>query len=185
MSDDLVKSLAEAKQNLQLMDLQWQGVEVRLVNSVVPAIETVIENWDDIKAVTIAVSAGIATRFVPALVVATYQLGQTAIFAVRAGVGLASFARFAGATAGVVALLGGPAGLAMLATQIAVAGGAYLLMTKHTQDATSAFEEQGLALSELREKYKSFTAAQLAIKGIEASEEIEKQTKDLKSLLQL
>ncbi|HBM1989931.1 TPA: hypothetical protein LUJ81_004001, partial [Acinetobacter baumannii] len=30
--------------------------------------------------------------------------------------------------------------------------------------------------------YKSFTAAQLAIKGIEASEEIEKQTKDLKSL---
>lgn len=96
--------------------------------------------------------------------------------------GLASFARSAGATAGVVALLGGPAGLAMLATQIAVAGGAYLLMTKHTQDATSAFEEQGLALSELREKYKSFTAAQLAIKGIEASEEIEKQTKDLKSL---
>ncbi|HAV3507660.1 transglycosylase SLT domain-containing protein [Acinetobacter baumannii] len=182
MSDDLVKSLAEAKQNLQLMDLQWQGVEVRLVNSVVPAIETVIENWDDIKAVTIAVSAGIATRFVPALVVATYQLGQTAIFAVRAGVGLASFARSAGATAGVMALLGGPAGLAMLATQIAVAGGAYLLMTKHTQDATSAFEEQGLALSELREKYKSFTAAQLAIKGIEASEEIEKQTKDLKSL---
>nr|WP_223850091.1 transglycosylase SLT domain-containing protein [Acinetobacter seifertii] len=165
------------------MDLQWQGVEARLINSVVPAIETVIENWDDIKAVTIAVSAGIATRFVPALVVATYQLGQTAIFAVRAGVGLASFARSAGATAGVMALLGGPAGLAMLATQIAVAGGAYLLMTKHTEDATSAFEEQGLAISELREKYKSFTAAQLAIKGIEASEEVEKQTKELKSLL--
>ncbi|WP_457794237.1 transglycosylase SLT domain-containing protein [Acinetobacter baumannii] len=183
MSDDLVKSLAEAKESLQLMDLQWQGVEARLINSVVPAIETVIENWDDIKAVTIAVSAGIATRFVPSLIVATYQLGQTAIFAVRAGVGLASFARSAGATAGVMALLGGPAGLAMLATQIAVAGGAYLLMTKHTEDATSAFEEQGLALSELREKYKSFTAAQLAIKGIEASEEVEKQTKELKSLL--
>ncbi|WP_202746340.1 transglycosylase SLT domain-containing protein [Acinetobacter baumannii] len=182
MSDDLVRSLAEAKESLQLMDLQWQGVEARLINSVVPAIETVIENWDDIKAVTIAVSAGIATRFVPALVVATYQLGQTAIFAVRAGVGLASFARSAGATAGVMALLGGSAGLAMLATQIAVAGGAYLLMTKHTEDATSAFEEQGLALSELREKYKSFTAAQLAIKGIEASEQIEKQTKELKSL---
>lgn len=79
MSDDLVKSLAQARENLQLMDLQWQGVEARLVNNVVPAIETVIENWDDIKAVTIAVSAGIATRFVPALVVATYQLGQTAI----------------------------------------------------------------------------------------------------------
>ncbi|MFH4237916.1 replication protein, partial [Acinetobacter baumannii] len=77
MSDDLVKSLAQARENLQLMDLQWQGVEARLVNSVVPAIETVIENWDDIKAVTIAVAAGIASRFVPALVMATYQLGQT------------------------------------------------------------------------------------------------------------
>ncbi|RDF52253.1 replication protein [Acinetobacter baumannii] len=183
MSDDLVKSLAEAKQNLQLMDLQWQGVEARLVNSVVPAIETVIENWDDIKAVTIAVSAGIATRFVPALVVATYQLGQTAIFAVRAGVGLASFARSAGATAGVMALLGGPAGLAMLATQIAVAGGAYYLMTQQTKDATEALSDQGLTMDELKEKYKSFTAAQLAIKGIEASEEVEKQTKELKSLL--
>ncbi|MDC4302082.1 transglycosylase SLT domain-containing protein [Acinetobacter baumannii] len=183
MSDDLVKSLAQARENLQLMDLQWQGVEARLINSVVPAIETVIENWDDIKAVTIAVSAGIATRFVPALVVATYQLGQTAIFAVRAGVGLASFARSAGATAGVMALLGGSAGLAMLATQIAVAGGAYYLMTQQTKDATEALSDQGLTIDELKEKYKSFTAAQLAIKGIEASEEVEKQTKELKSLL--
>ncbi|AOP63073.1 Replication protein [Acinetobacter baumannii DU202] len=182
MSDDLVKSLAEAKQNLQLMDLQWQGVEARLVNSVVPAIETVIENWDDIKAVTIAVSAGIATRFVPALVVATYQLGQTAIFAVRAGVGLASFARNAGATASVMALLGGPAGIGMLLTQLAVAGGAYYLMTKQTQDATGALEDQGLVVDELRDKYKKLTASQLAIKSIEASEEIEKQTKELKSL---
>ncbi|MBZ0429614.1 transglycosylase SLT domain-containing protein [Acinetobacter baumannii] len=182
MSDDLVKSLAEAKQNLQLMDLQWQGVEARLVNSVVPAIETVIENWDDIKAVTIAVSAGIATRFVPALVVATYQLGQTAIFAVRAGVGLASFARSAGATAGVMALLGGPAGIGMLLTQLAVAGGAYYLMTKQTQDATGALEDQGLVVDELRDKYKKLTASQLALKSIEVSEEIEKQTKDLKSL---
>lgn len=182
MTDELAANLSEAKKQLMLMDLQWQGLENRLINNVVPAVKMVIDNWGEIKAIAIAVSAGIATRFVPALVVATYQLGQTAIFAVRAGVGLASFARSAGATAGVMALLGGPAGLAMLATQIAVAGGAYLLMTKHTEDATSAFEEQGLALSELREKYKSFTAAQLAIKGIEASEEIEKQTKDLKSL---
>uniref|UniRef100_UPI003892A3C4 transglycosylase SLT domain-containing protein n=1 Tax=Acinetobacter baumannii TaxID=470 RepID=UPI003892A3C4 len=183
MSDDLVKSLAQARENLQLMDLQWQGVEARLVNSVVPAIETVIENWDDIKAVTIAVAAGIASRFVPALVMATYQLGQTALFAVRAGVGLANFARTAGATTSVMALLGGPAGIGMLLTQLAVAGGAYYLMSKQTQDATDALEDQGLALSELREKYKSFTAAQLAIKGIEASEEVEKQTKELKRLL--
>lgn len=183
MTDELVANLSEAKKQLMLMDLQWQGLENRLINNVVPAVKMVIDNWDDIKAVTIAVSAGIATRFVPALVVATYQLGQTAIFAVRAGVGLASFARSAGATAGVMALLGGPAGLAMLATQIAVAGGAYYLMTQQTKDATEALSDQGLTIDELKEKYKSFTAAQLAIKGIEASEEVEKQTKELKSLL--
>ncbi|EMR5882391.1 transglycosylase SLT domain-containing protein [Acinetobacter baumannii] len=183
MTDELVANLSEAKKQLMLMDLQWQGLENRLINNVVPAVKMVIDNWDDIKAVTIAVSAGIATRFVPALVVATYQLGQTAIFAVRAGVGLASFARNAGATASVMALLGGSAGLAMLATQIAVAGGAYYLMTQQTKDATEALSDQGLTIDELKEKYKSFTAAQLAIKGIEASEEVEKQTKELKSLL--
>ncbi|MFX8461543.1 transglycosylase SLT domain-containing protein [Acinetobacter baumannii] len=183
MTDELAANLSEAKKQLMLMDLQWQGLENRLINNVVPAVKMVIDNWGEIKAIAIAVSAGIATRFVPALVVATYQLGQTAIFAVRAGVGLASFARSAGATAGVMALLGGPAGLAMLATQIAVAGGAYYLMTQQTKDATDALSDQGLTIDELKEKYKSFTAAQLAIKGIEASEEVEKQTKELKSLL--
>lgn len=183
MTDELVANLSEAKKQLMLMDLQWQGLENRLINNVVPAVKMVIDNWGEIKAIAIAVSAGIATRFVPALVLASYQLGQTAIFAVRAGVGLASFARSAGATAGVMALLGGPAGLAMLATQIAVAGGAYYLMTQQTKDATEALSDQGLTIDELKEKYKSFTAAQLAIKGIEASEEVEKQTKELKSLL--
>ncbi|OIF35656.1 replication protein [Acinetobacter baumannii] len=183
MTDELAANLSEAKKQLMLMDLQWQGLENRLINNVVPAVKMVIDNWGEIKAIAIAVSAGIATRFVPALVVATYQLGQTAIFAVRAGVGLASFARNAGATASVMALLGGPAGLAMLATQIAVAGGAYYLMTQQTKDATEALSDQGLTIDELKEKYKSFTAAQLAIKGIEASEEVEKQTKELKSLL--
>ncbi|WP_407506511.1 transglycosylase SLT domain-containing protein [Acinetobacter baumannii] len=182
MTDELAANLSEAKKQLMLMDLQWQGIEARLVNSVVPAIETVIENWDDIKAVTIAVSAGIATRFVPALVMATYQLGQTALFAVRAGVGLANFARTAGATTSVMALLGGPAGIGILLTQLAVAGGAYYLMSKQTQDATDALEDQGLVVDELREKYKKLTASQLALKSIEAGEEIDKQTKQLKSL---
>ncbi|WP_407493656.1 transglycosylase SLT domain-containing protein [Acinetobacter baumannii] len=183
MSDDLVANLSEAKKQLMLMDLQWQGLENRLINNVVPAVKMVIDNWGEIKAIAIAVSAGIATRFVPALVLASYQLGQTAIFAVRAGVGLASFARSAGATAGVMALLGGSAGIGMLIAQLAVAGGAYYLMTKQTQDATDALEEQGLSVDELREKYKKLTASQLALKSIEASEEVEKQTKELKSLL--
>lgn len=183
MTDELVANLSEAKKQLMLMDLQWQGLENRLINNVVPAVKMVIDNWDEIKAIAIAVSAGIATRFVPALVLASYQLGQTALFAARAGIGLYSFSKSAGVARSAIALLGGPAGIGMLIAQLAVAGGAYYLMTKQTQDATDALEEQGLSVDELREKYKKLTASQLALKSIEASEEIEKQTKDLKSLL--
>jgi hypothetical protein len=31
------------------MDLQWQGLEARLVNSVIPVVEVVANNMDDIK----------------------------------------------------------------------------------------------------------------------------------------
>ncbi|GAA5559274.1 MULTISPECIES: transglycosylase SLT domain-containing protein [Acinetobacter] len=182
MSDELAANLSEAKKQLMLMDLQWQGLENRLINNVVPAVKMVIDNWGEIKAIAIAVSAGIATRFVPALVLASYQLGQTALFAARAGIGLYSFSKSAGVARSAIALLGGPAGIGMLIAQLAVAGGAYYLMTKQTQDATDALEEQGLSVDELREKYKKLTASQLAIRGIQANDEIEKQTKELKSL---
>ncbi|WP_151809580.1 transglycosylase SLT domain-containing protein [Acinetobacter seifertii] len=182
MSDELAANLSEAKKQLMLMDLQWQGLENRLINNVVPAVKMVIDNWGEIKAIAIAVSAGIATRFVPALVLASYQLGQTALFAARAGIGLYSFSKSAGVARSAIALLGGSAGIGMLIAQLAVAGGAYYLMTKQTQDATDALEEQGLSVDELREKYKKLTASQLAIRGIQANDEIEKQTKELKSL---
>ncbi|WP_284084793.1 transglycosylase SLT domain-containing protein [Acinetobacter nosocomialis] len=177
MTDDLAANLAEAKKQMMLMDLQWQGLEYRMINNVVPAVKMVVDNWSEIKAVTIAVAAGIAARFVPALVVATYQLGQTAVFALRAQVGLFSFARTAGATTGVLALLGGPAGLGMLAAQLVVAGGAYYLMTQQTKDATEALSDQGLTIDELKEKYKKLNAEQLKIKSLDVADEISKQNK--------
>lgn len=177
MTDELAANLAEAKKQMMLMDLQWQGLEYRMINNVVPAVKIVVDNWSEIKAVTIAVAAGIAARFVPALVVATYQLGQTAVFALRAQVGLFSFARTAGATTGVLALLGGPAGLGMLAAQLVVAGGAYYLMTQQTKDATEALSDQGLTVDELKEKYKKLNAEQLKIKSLDVADEITKQNK--------
>ncbi|QNX27997.1 transglycosylase SLT domain-containing protein [Acinetobacter seifertii] len=177
MTDELAANLAEAKKQMMLMDLQWQGLEYRMINNVVPAIKMVVDNWSEIKAVTIAVAAGIAARFVPALVVATYQLGQTAIFALRAQVGLFSFARTAGATTGVLALLGGPAGLGMLAAQLVVAGGAYYLMTQQTKDTTEALSDQGLTVDELKEKYKKLNAEQLKIKSLDVADAISKQKK--------
>ncbi len=177
MNDELAANLAEAKKQIMLMDLQWQGLEYRMINNVVPAVKMVVDNWSEIKAVTIAVAAGIAARFVPALVVATYQLGQTAVFALRAQVGLFSFARTAGATTGVLALLGGPAGLGMLAAQLVVAGGAYYLMTQQTKDATEALSDQGFTVDELKEKYKKLNAEQLKIKSLDVADEITKQNK--------
>lgn len=177
MTDELAANLAEAKKQMMLMDLQWQGLEYRMINNVVPAVKMVVDNWSEIKAVTIAVAAGIAARFVPALVVATYQLGQTAIFALRAQVGLFSFARTAGATTGVLALLGGPAGLGMLAAQLVVAGGAYYLMTQQTKDTTDALSDQGLTVDELKEKYKKLNAEQLKIKSLDVADAISKQNK--------
>lgn len=177
MTEELAANLAEAKKQMMLMDLQWQGLEYRMINNVVPAVKMVVDNWSEIKAVTIAVAAGIAARFVPALVVATYQLGQTAIFALRAQVGLFSFARTAGATTGVLALLGGPAGLGMLAAQLVVAGGAYYLMTQQTKDTTDALSDQGLTIDELKEKYKKLNAEQLKIKSLDVADEISKQNK--------
>lgn len=177
MTDELAANLAEAKKQMMLMDLQWQGLEYRMINNVVPAVKMVVNNWSEIKAVTIAVAAGIAARFVPALVVATYQLGQTAIFALRAQVGLFSFARTAGATTGVLALLGGPAGIGMLVAQLAVAGGAYYLMTQQTKETTEALSDQGLTIDELKEKYKKLNAEQLKIKSLDVADEISKQNK--------
>ncbi|MBJ8503589.1 transglycosylase SLT domain-containing protein [Acinetobacter seifertii] len=177
MTDELAANLAEAKKQMMLMDLQWQGLEYRMINNIVPAVKMVVDNWSQIKTVTIAVAAGIAARFVPALVVATYQLGQTAIFALRAQVGLFSFARTAGATTGVLALLGGPAGLGMLAAQLVVAGGAYYLMTQQTKDTTEALSDQGLTIDELKEKYKKLNAEQLKIKSLDVADEIIKQNK--------
>ncbi len=66
MTDELAANLAEAKKQMMLMDLQWQGLEYRMINNVVPALKMVVDNWSEIKAVTIAVAAGIAARFVPA-----------------------------------------------------------------------------------------------------------------------
>ncbi|WP_284074074.1 transglycosylase SLT domain-containing protein [Acinetobacter nosocomialis] len=177
MTDELAANLAEAKKQMMLMDLQWQGLEYRMINNVVPAVKMVVDNWSEIKAVTIAVAAGIAARFVPALVVATYQLGQTAVFALRAQVGLFSFARTAGATTGVLALLGGPAGIGMLVAQLVVAGGAYYLMTQQTKETTEALSDQGLTIDELKHKYKKLNAEQLKIKSLDVADEISKQNK--------
>lgn len=167
LSDDVVNSLALAKENLQIMDLQWQGVQATLINSVVPVFELVADNMDDIKAVGVAVTAMMVARFTPALIASTIQLGQLGAFAVRAGVGLLSISSGAGvatgamtALRGAMAFLGGPAGLAMLAIQGIAAGSAFVYMKKSSGDAEQALSKQGKSVSELVIEYNNLSEAQ-------------------------
>ncbi|KOR15150.1 replication protein [Acinetobacter sp. C15] len=183
MSNDMVNSLTEAKKNLQLMDLQWQGVEARLVNNVVPVLQDVAENWDQIKGVTIAVAAGLSARLVPSLILTSIQLVQTSIFAVRAGVGLIGFSRSVGVATnaltlfkGVAAFLGGPAGIAMLAFQAAIAGGTYYAMTRKTEDATDAFDTQGKSIGELVTHYNSLSDAKKRAFAYDAAQDLKSDT---------
>ncbi|WP_151777156.1 transglycosylase SLT domain-containing protein [Acinetobacter brisouii] len=57
LSDSMVKDLALAKQNLQILDLQWQGFEAELVNVAVPALKEVVTHMDEVKAVATVLGA--------------------------------------------------------------------------------------------------------------------------------
>lgn len=188
MTDDMVKSLTEAQKNIQILELRWQGLKNGLVADVIPVLKTVAENTDTIKAVAVAAAAAIGSKLV---VQAGILAGTFTMAAIRAGVMEATLISLQGASAttatsmgilrGAVAFLGGPAGLVMLAVQAVAAGSAYYLMTQNTKDATTALDDQSVAISSLRDEYRKLTAAQLALKGVEASDEIEKQTNQLKS----
>ena len=189
MSQDMIKSLADAKENLQLLDLQWQGLQANLINNIIPVIETISENWDKIEAGAIALSAVIGTRLALAFGIAGFQAAASLI---EYGKYQVALARMAGETitlttvtrglgGAMLGLVGGPVGLIALGVQVAIAGGTYYAMTRNTKDATDALEDQALTVSELGEKYKKLTASQLALRAIEATDEIEAQTEKLRS----
>lgn len=167
LSDDMVNSLAQAKEHLYSMDLQWQGLQANLVNNTVPILQVVIDNFDNIEAVAVAVAAGMAAKFIPALIASTVQLGQLVIFSARAGAGLLSLSASAGAASGTmlalrgaVAFLGGPAGIAMLAIQGVAAASAFAYMKKSSSDAETALSKQGKSVAELVVEYNNLSEAQ-------------------------
>lgn len=167
LSDDMVNSLAKAKEHLYSMDLQWQGLQATLVNNTVPVLQVVIDNFDNIEAVAVAVAAGMAAKFIPSLIASTVQLGQLVIFSARAGAGLLSLSGSAGvatgtmvALRGAVAFLGGPAGIAMLAIQGVAAASAFAYMKKSSSDAETALTKQGKSVAELVIEYNNLSEAQ-------------------------
>ncbi|ARG16920.1 replication protein [Acinetobacter nosocomialis] len=166
MSDDMVKSLAEAQKNIQILELRWQGLKNGLVADVIPVLKTVAENTDTIKAVAVAAAAAIGAKLV---VQAGILAGTFTMAAIRAGVMEATLISLQGASAttatsmgilrGAVAFLGGPAGLVMLAVQAVAAGSAYYAMKSATEASTKSIDEHSESIAELTVKYDSLSQA--------------------------
>ena len=167
MSDEMIETLEKAKINLNLLDLQWQGLKATLINNVVPVVQAVADNMDNVKAVAGALTAAIAVKLVPSIVLAGFQLTQLAIFSVRAGVGLIGLASSGSvatgamvALRGAMAFLGGPLGLLMLAAQAVAAGSAFYYMKKGSDDADPSLQKQGKTIAELTVEYNKLSEAQ-------------------------
>ncbi len=184
MSDDMVKSLAEAKVNLQLLDLQWQGLQATLINDAIPVIEAIAENWDKVEAGATALATVVGVRLAAAFGIAGAQAAASLIQYTRYQVALA---RMAGETitlttvtrglgGAMLSLVGGPLGLIALGVQVAIAGGTYYAMTRKTEDATDAFDMQGKSISELVDHYNSLSQAKQRAFAYDAAKDLQADT---------
>lgn len=167
MSDEMIETLALAKENVQLLNLQWDGLKATLVNNVVPVVQLVSDNMDDIKAVALALTAAMAVKLVPTVIATSIQLAQLAAFSVRAGAGLIGLSASASTTTGAMvalrgamAFLGGPVGLAMLAAQGVAAGAAFAYMKSSSDSVKPSLDKQGKSVAELVVEYNNLTEAQ-------------------------
>lgn len=71
LSDSMIKDLKQAKDNIALLSLEWQGFQANIVNNVVPTLELLKENSDSVQAGAIALAAYVGTQLVMALGKAT------------------------------------------------------------------------------------------------------------------
>lgn len=167
MSDEMIETLALAKENVQLLNLQWDGLKATLVNNVVPVVQVVADNMDNVKAVSFALTAAMAVKLVPTVIATSIQLAQLALLSVRAGAGLIGLASSGSiatgsmvALRGAMAFLGGPAGLVMLAAQGIAAGAAFAYMKSSSDNVKPSLDKQGKSVSELVVEYNNLTEAQ-------------------------
>lgn len=161
MSTDVVGGLSEANKNLMIMMEYWTGLKVSLVENVAPAISFVVENLDEVKAVALALGAAIAARLVVQLGMLSVQFVQGVIQGVQYQMTLAAMAgetiTLATATAtlkaSMMSLIGGPAGIAILAIQAVAAGAAFMYMRKGSDDLKPSLDSQNVSVQELVASY--------------------------------
>lgn len=184
MSDEMIENLALAKENVQFLNLQWDGLQATLINNVIPVVQTVADNMDNVKAVALALTAAIATKLI---VQGAILAGTFTMAAIRAGAmeatlislqGRATGAALSmGMLRGAMAFLGGPAGLAMLAVQGIAAGSAFLYMKKSSDTLDPSLSTQGKTVAELRVEYEKLDTTQQRVLTRKATDELNEANK--------
>lgn len=181
MSSDMIANLKTAKENVFKLQLQFQGLQAILVNTITPVITSISRNFDTIKAVFMAVAAVIATRLVVQLAILTKEfligVAQGVAYQVQLSALQGQAIRTAtamGVLRSVSALLGGAGGLAMLAIQGIAAGAAFLYMKNSSDDLAPSLDTQKKTVAELREEYEKLEASQQRVLTRKATDELQK-----------
>lgn len=187
MSKDMVSNLNKAKENLYTLELQFQGFQAMLINSVTPAVTAIAQNFDNIKAIVIALGAAISAK----LVVQCAVLAKEFVIGVAQGIAyqmqlsaLQGQAMRTATAMGVLrsasALLGGPAGLAMLAVQGVAAGAAFLYMKRSSDEVVPSLSTQGKTVAQLREEYEELDKAQQRVLTRQATADLSKAEQEFR-----
>lgn len=181
MSKDMVDNLGKAKENLYTLELQFQGFQAMLINSVTPAVTAIAQNFDNIKAVVIALGTAISAKLVVqcAVLAKEFVIGVAQGMAYQMQLSALQGQAMRTATAmGVLrsasALLGGPAGLAMLAVQGVAAGAAFLYMKRSSDESIPSLSTQGKTVAQLREEYEKLDKAQQRVLTRQATADLAK-----------
>lgn len=71
LSDSMLQDINEAKENVAILNLEWQGFQASLINEVIPVLELLKDNSDTVKAASAALGAYVGTQLVFSLGKAT------------------------------------------------------------------------------------------------------------------
>ncbi|WP_151675738.1 transglycosylase SLT domain-containing protein [Acinetobacter soli] len=181
MSKDMVANLGVAKDNLYKLQLQFQGFQATLINTVTPVVTAIANNMENIKAVAIALGAAISAKLIVQFALLTKEFAIGLAQGVAYEMQLAALqgqtlrtATAMGVLRSMSALLGGPAGLAMLAVQGVAAGAAFLYMKRSSDDVLPSLSAQGKTIAELRAEYEKLDKAQQRVLTRQATADLSK-----------
>ncbi|WP_180644826.1 transglycosylase SLT domain-containing protein [Acinetobacter bereziniae] len=187
MSDELMVQLITAKENLQILDLKWQGLKATLVNDVMPSITYVSNNLDTVKAVALGLGAAIATKVVFQIGMLSFEFAKGVAQGVAYQVALAGVqgqsirtATAMGVLKAISSTLGGPLGIGLLVAQGAAAYATFKYMKSGSDDLTGKLNTQALSVKELTKQYDQLSISQKQAFIFEESKKLAEVTKDYK-----